>query len=228
MNVLLDANILCRMAQPGHAHHRAATDATDVLQLRGDIVCLIPQTLYEFWVVATRPTAVNGLGLPVAAVDAEVQRLQSIFPTLYDSMTVFREWLQLVSAHQVSGRSAHDARLVAAMAAHGLTHLLTFNTPDFAPLPRRHRTAPDDGRPAAAIGAVVDLGKGGSGVVMPKRLPTPFFCSGNPAGSGLHEARELLHSFISQADRETAPSRSSDRSETGKARPSGRMALCQS
>ncbi len=29
------------------------------------------------------------------------------------------------------GVNVHDARLVAAMLVHGLTHILTFNTPDF-------------------------------------------------------------------------------------------------
>jgi hypothetical protein len=29
------------------------------------------------------------------------------------------------------GKNAHDARFVAAMMAHGLTHLLTFNPQDF-------------------------------------------------------------------------------------------------
>jgi predicted nucleic acid-binding protein len=31
----------------------------------------------------------------------------------------------------VSGRQVHDARLVAAMKVHNVTHLLTFNTDDF-------------------------------------------------------------------------------------------------
>jgi predicted nucleic acid-binding protein len=31
----------------------------------------------------------------------------------------------------VSGKQAHDARIVAAMKVHGVTHLLTFNTDDF-------------------------------------------------------------------------------------------------
>jgi hypothetical protein len=34
--------------------------------------------------------------------------------------------------NQVTGKSGHDARLVAAMVVHGLTHLLTFNTSHFA------------------------------------------------------------------------------------------------
>ena len=32
----------------------------------------------------------------------------------------------------VIGVNVHDARLVAAMLVHGLTHILTFNTTDFA------------------------------------------------------------------------------------------------
>jgi hypothetical protein len=35
----------------------------------------------------------------------------------------------------VSGKKAHDARLVAAMLAHGLSRLLTFNVSDFARYP---------------------------------------------------------------------------------------------
>ena len=38
----------------------------------------------------------------------------------------------LVSMNQVRGKTAHDARLVAAMERHGLTNLLAFNPADFA------------------------------------------------------------------------------------------------
>lgn len=33
--------------------------------------------------------------------------------------------------HSVTGAKVHDARIVAAMKAHGIDHLLTFNTNDF-------------------------------------------------------------------------------------------------
>jgi predicted nucleic acid-binding protein len=33
--------------------------------------------------------------------------------------------------HGVSGKKAHDARLVAAMTVNGITHILTFNADDF-------------------------------------------------------------------------------------------------
>lgn len=35
MNVLLDTNILSRMAQPGHVQHQAAVDATAALRFAG-------------------------------------------------------------------------------------------------------------------------------------------------------------------------------------------------
>lgn len=39
---------------------------------------------------------------------------------------------QLVIQHQVQGKNAHDARLVAAMLVHRIARLLTFNKADFA------------------------------------------------------------------------------------------------
>ncbi len=136
MSVLLDTNILARMAQPGTAAYQTALDAVTALQLRGDVPCLVPQVLYEFWVIATRPIAVNGLGFTPAQADAELGRVLGLFPLFFpDTAAIFPEWRRLVVAHQVSGLPAHDARLVAAMNIHGLTHLLTFNTAHFTRFP---------------------------------------------------------------------------------------------
>ena len=135
MNVLLDTNILGRMLQTGHAQHRPAQDAVDALVARGDTPRLVPQVLYELWTVATRPVANNGIGLTVAKAAAEFSRMQTLFPLLLDSPAIFPEWERLVVTHSVLGKNAHDARLVAAMTIHGLTHLLTFNTADFARFP---------------------------------------------------------------------------------------------
>jgi predicted nucleic acid-binding protein len=132
MNALLDTNILLRMAQPGHVHHQLALDAADALRRRGDSLFLVAQNLYEYWVVATRPAAANGLGLSVAQTAAELAQLKTLFTLLPDTPTLFSEWEKLVTTYQVEGKNAHDARLVAAMVVHGLTHLLTFNGADFS------------------------------------------------------------------------------------------------
>jgi predicted nucleic acid-binding protein len=135
VNILLDTNILARLAQPAHPQHGPAVRSTDSLYQRGEQLCVVPQVLYEFWVVATRPVSANGLGLTAAEAATELTRLKGLFLLLSDGPTIYPEWERLVTAHQVTGKSAHDARLVAAMAAQGLTHLLTFNTADFARFP---------------------------------------------------------------------------------------------
>jgi hypothetical protein len=56
MNILLDTNILGRLAQPTHPMHAAARDAVTTLQRAGEMLRIVPQNLYEFWVIATRPS----------------------------------------------------------------------------------------------------------------------------------------------------------------------------
>jgi len=85
----------------------------------------------EFWNVATRPANVNGLGLAPADVDTKVAQLEGIFEIAPDAPTVYPAWRNLVLAFQVSGVQVHDARLVAVMQVHGLSHLLKFDTTDF-------------------------------------------------------------------------------------------------
>lgn len=135
MMVLLDANVLGRMAQPGHPQCQLADDAAAVLRSRGDVLCLVPQILYELWVIATRPAAQNGLGLTTGKAETEMSRIEGLFQLLDDNASIYVEWRRLVIAHAVAGKKAHDARLVAAMIVHGLTHILTFNTSDFSRYP---------------------------------------------------------------------------------------------
>jgi predicted nucleic acid-binding protein len=131
MTTLLDTNIVMRTAQPQHPMYQEALDAQAVLRQKGEQLCLAPQNFYEFWVVCTRPAAINGLGSTAAQAQVEITRLKNIFKVLDDTPAVFTTWEQLVVQHQVLGKNAHDARLVAAMLVHKLDQLLTFNKPDF-------------------------------------------------------------------------------------------------
>jgi len=54
-----------------------------------------------------------------------------LFALLPDTPDIFSEWERIVLKNKVAGKQAHDARLVAAMSVHDLTHLLTFNAGDF-------------------------------------------------------------------------------------------------
>ena len=112
-------------------HLLAAGAVNSLLESDDDEVCLATQNLIEFWNVCTRPLERNGLGMTVEMTDAELTRLEGIFTVLPDSPAIYGQWRRLVRVHGVMGVKVHDARLVAAMLVHGVTHILTFNTDDF-------------------------------------------------------------------------------------------------
>jgi predicted nucleic acid-binding protein len=131
MYILVDTNILLRSVELIHPQHQIAIGALATLRVNGHEPVLVPQVVYEFWAVATRPVSLNGLGLDPALVDAAVDDIMQAYP-IYDDRGVLDLWRSLVVRYAVLGKLAHDARLVAAMLRHGVTHLLTFNAPDFA------------------------------------------------------------------------------------------------
>ena len=131
MSYLVDTNLLLRLAEPKHSMYSVVLNATDVLRTRRELLGIVPQNLIEFWAVATRPRANNGLGMTIDKATTELMSLKALFVLLLDEPSVFSEWEKLVVQYRVSGKQAHDARIVAAMKVHGVTHLLTFNTDDF-------------------------------------------------------------------------------------------------
>jgi predicted nucleic acid-binding protein len=130
--VLLDTSTLLRTLQPLHPQRETARVAIIALTSRGHELHIVPQNLMELWVVATRPTSQNGLGLSIKEATSELMRLKSMFPLLPDTPAIYPVWESLVIQHQVSGKPAHDARLVAAMQVHGLTTILTFDKTGFS------------------------------------------------------------------------------------------------
>ncbi|MFL6276802.1 MAG: type II toxin-antitoxin system VapC family toxin [Blastocatellia bacterium] len=131
MSYLVDTNLLLRLAEPKHATYSSVLAALDMLRNNGEILHVVPQNLIEFWAVATRPPISNGLGMTIEEAANELTKLKSLFELLLDRAAIFSEWEKLVTQHQVRGKQAHDARIVAAMKVHGVTQLLTFNTDDF-------------------------------------------------------------------------------------------------
>ena len=133
--ILLDTNILLRYASTADPAFATVDTAVNTLHAMGDVLCVVPQNVYEFWAVATRPTAANGLGLSVPDCQIQVARIKRLFRLLPDLPTLFAEWESLVGTHACHGRVSFDARLVAAMRTHGVTRLLTFNGTDFIRFP---------------------------------------------------------------------------------------------
>jgi predicted nucleic acid-binding protein len=135
MHCLLDTNVLLRGLDRNHSMYRVVRRAMIVLRRQDNRLFLTSQNMIEFWVVATRPVDSNGLGMSVQWAAAQLVRMKRFFSILPDAPEAFAEWERLVIRQQVSGKKAHDARLVASMNVHGITHILTFNGDDFSRYP---------------------------------------------------------------------------------------------
>ena len=128
--ILADSNVLLRVLQRQHPMHLEAWTAVRILQARKEIV-LAPQNIVELWVVATRPKEQNGLGIPPTRAAIYLARLNRTFPVLLATPGIHQEWQRLVLEYRVSGKKAHDTRLVAAMRILGVQGIVTFNVTDF-------------------------------------------------------------------------------------------------
>jgi predicted nucleic acid-binding protein len=132
--LLLDTNIVLRLLDQTASEHTLCIEVIENLLNQGNTPCLAPQILIEFWVVATRPVNVNGFGWSGSQTSDAIDHLRSLFPLLPDTPAIFETWLALVRTG-VSGKRAHDARLVAFMQVHGIGKILTLNGADFNGFP---------------------------------------------------------------------------------------------
>ena len=131
---LLDANVLVRLANIADPRNAVAARAVFELHRRGEVLHVTPQVLIEFLNVATRPLAVNGLGLSTTDAEAQAATITATFPLLVETPDIYPAWKALVEALGVVGKQVHDARLVAACHVHNVSHLLTFNVTHFTRL----------------------------------------------------------------------------------------------
>ncbi|NLX96534.1 MAG: type II toxin-antitoxin system VapC family toxin [Rhodopirellula sp.] len=131
MAYLIDTSLLARLANATDAQHAVAARAVLELHRRGEVLHVTPQVLIEFRNVATRPVAVNGLGLSTVDTEAQAATFEARFPLLVETPDIYLAWKALVEAMDVIGKRVHDARLVAVCHAHAVTHLLTFNVAHF-------------------------------------------------------------------------------------------------
>lgn len=130
MPTLIDTNVLLRSIESGHKHHAEARESLVAIK-RTDQLVIVPQVLYEFGVVCSRPIINNGYGLTTNEIVKHIEIFLSLCQLHYDNQTVTELWLELASNYQVQGKPTHDCRLVAAMITHDVQTILTFNTQDF-------------------------------------------------------------------------------------------------
>jgi len=132
MKVLVDTNVLLQLRAAESTPQTTLDTVLERLVNAHHRLCFCTQVAIEFWSVATRPVAANGLGLSTTEAQKRLRYFAMLLDWLPEPADIGPRWLNLVCQHAVKGKPAHDARLVALMEAHGLPHLLTLNTADFA------------------------------------------------------------------------------------------------
>jgi len=135
MATLVDTNVLLRSLHPAHLHHGAAERAVATLRLQGEVLCVAPQNLMEFWAVATRSVAENGLGMSFGLAAQELATLRRLFTLLPSTPEILEAWQRIVISLGISGKQTHDAHLVAAMQHYSVRNILTFNAVHFKRFP---------------------------------------------------------------------------------------------
>jgi predicted nucleic acid-binding protein len=138
--ILLDTNVLTQLTRSQGSHSDVARRAIQTLWEHGERLIVVPQNLYEFWTVATRPQGAppagrNGLGMSVVQAAQWLRFFRRRFVLLHDRDEISNLWQSLVETHGITGYRAHDVRLVAAMQSYGIARLLTFDRAHFRDLP---------------------------------------------------------------------------------------------
>jgi predicted nucleic acid-binding protein len=124
---LADTNVAARWGLPNDPHYSTIRQAILTLQAQHETVYVTAQVMLEFHALATRPVESNGLGWTATAARSEARNIEAIFPLLPEVDAIYPLWCALVDAYGIIGRQVYDARLVAVMQAHGISHILTMN-----------------------------------------------------------------------------------------------------
>jgi predicted nucleic acid-binding protein len=125
--VLSDTNILLRLRDVDDPQHEACITALERLAERGAVLCVCTQVFIEYWVVATRPREVNGLGVSPEDAARDLEAFTQSLLWLDEPPNIGAGWRDLAGQYAVRGRQAHDTRPVALL----VSHILTLNPGDF-------------------------------------------------------------------------------------------------
>jgi predicted nucleic acid-binding protein len=129
--VQVDTNVLLEATDEGRPLHNQALAVFQNARAAGIDLFICTQTVREYLVVATRPTANNGLGMGIKAALENVAKFvtrASILPETLHAGELFLEW---AGTFRITGKKLHDLQILATAAAGGMHMLLTANEKDF-------------------------------------------------------------------------------------------------
>lgn len=125
---LLDTNVFIDATDERRPRHSAAL----FLLEGGRSLVLCAQVIREYLVVATRPVALNGLGLELPDALSNLAEFRTVVRMLPEEKPVLNALLGLLrGAPPCQGNTIHDAFLVATMTVHRVRRLITSNPRHF-------------------------------------------------------------------------------------------------
>src|SRR3954469_7326517 len=119
--ILVDTNILARLPNGGDVLRDLAKAAIVRMLRDNEQMVIAPQSLYEFWVVLTRPEKDNGYGFTPTQAQRWLWRAKQLCTLLPDTPEIYQRWENLVTTHNVLGKKGHDAHLAAWMHFHAVS-----------------------------------------------------------------------------------------------------------
>lgn len=129
---LLDTGVLLRLVNVQDTLHLEIKRAVRTLVARQEPLHITIQNIAEFWNVATRPSASNGLGWSTeVALNALTFEIEPMCSILTETTGLHAELKRLVAVYAVVGKQVHDARLAAMMLVSHVDRILTLNEGDF-------------------------------------------------------------------------------------------------
>lgn len=132
IQILVDTGVLLRALHRSSPLHGTIIQAMKKQRASGNLLVTSHQNISEFWNVATRPaSARGGFGLTPDETHKRVQTIEKLGSVLPFTPRCYAIWRIILISHQIIGLAAHDARLIATMQSHGISHLLTLNGRDF-------------------------------------------------------------------------------------------------
>jgi predicted nucleic acid-binding protein len=133
---LLDTNVLVYSAYPSATQHPASRALVESAKDPAAGLCVFPQILAEFFAVVTNPKRVMPAKTAEEALQAVEQFLAlpglTLLPLPADVVT---RWIALVRTNPVKGGEVFDVQAAAAMLAHGIATVFTYNVADFNSFP---------------------------------------------------------------------------------------------
>ena len=129
---MLDTSILLTATNESRAGHEQALDVINSWPAQGTTLYTSGQIIREYLSVATRPAALNGLGLTVPDALDNARAFRSRMLLLAEDAKVADRLAELLEESKSSGKQVHDANVVATMLVYGVDLVVTLNTGDFA------------------------------------------------------------------------------------------------